>query len=237
MPREIETVSLTTCPDCGHSISDLAPACIHCGRPRDLTVSSETASLQAGSTSGLQSLPRRSAVLTSFPLFPVATHKFIVLSVVSFTAYTFYWFYQNWKRIKTASQENLSPFWRTAFAPLWGFSLFRHIRTLACAQGIAADWSPDLLGTVFLVLNVLWNLPAPWWWISLAVFVPAIPVQQTAQRVNELYATAVGEGRNDVYSPGNVAMIVIGGLILALAIMGSFMPDSVPLPIFTVVMR
>ena len=69
------------------------------------------------------------------------------------------------------------------------------------------------------------------------MFVPAIPVQQTAQRVNELYATAVGEGRNDSYSPGNVAMIVIGGLILALAIMGSFMPDSVPLPIFTVVMR
>jgi hypothetical protein len=182
-------------------------------------------------------MPRRSAVLTSFPLFPVATHKFIVLSVVSFTAYTFYWFFQNWKRIKTASQENLSPFWRTAFAPLWGFSLFRHIRTLASAQGIAADWTPNLLGTVFLVLNVLWNLPAPWWWISLAVFVPAIPVQQTAQRVNELYATAVGEGRNDSYSPGNVAMIVIGGLILALAIMGSFMPDSVPLPIFTVVMR
>ena len=189
------------------------------------------------STSGLQSMPRVSAVLTSFPLFPVATHKFIVLSLVSFTAYTFYWFYQNWKRIKAASQETLSPFWRTAFAPLWGFSLFSHIRTLASTQGIAAGWSPALLGTFFFVLNFLWSLPDAWWWISLAVFVPVIPVQQTAQRVNEIYAESVGEARNDTYSFGNVAMIIIGGLLLALAIMGSFMPDSSPLPRLITVMR
>jgi hypothetical protein len=231
-------VSLTSCPDCGQSISDLAPACIHCGRPRNLAVSPETASLRAGRTPALQSMPgRESAVLTSFPLFPVATHKFIVLSLVSFTAYTFYWFYQNWKRIKTASQENLSPFWRTAFAPLWGFSLFSQIRILASAQGIAADWSPGLLGTMFLVLNSLWILPDPWSWISLAVFVPAIPIQQTAQRVNEICAKSVGEPQNDTYTAGNVAMIVIGGLVLTLAIMGSFMPDLRPLPVFTIVMR
>lgn len=230
-------MSLTTCPDCGQSVSDLAPACIHCGRPRSLAASTETASLQAGHTPGLQSIPRVSAVLTNYPLFPVATHKFIVLSLVSFTLYTFYWFYQNWKRIKTASQANLSPFWRTAFAPLWGFSLFSHIRTIASAQGIAADWNPSLLGTCFLVLNVLWQLPDPWWWISLAVFGPVIPVHQTAQRVNAIYAQSVNEARNETYTSGNVAMILIGGLILALAIMGSFMPDSSPLPRFITVMR
>lgn len=62
------------------------------------------------STSALQSRPRESASLATFPLFPVATHKFIVLSLVSFSAYTFYWFYQSWKRINTASPETLSPF-------------------------------------------------------------------------------------------------------------------------------
>jgi hypothetical protein len=110
-------------------------------------------------TSGLQSMPTGSAVPPSFPLFPVATHKFIVLSLVSFTAYTFYWFYQNWKRIKTGSQETLSPFWRTAFAPVWGISLFSRIRTMASTQGIAAGWSPALLGTFFFVLNFFWNMP------------------------------------------------------------------------------
>jgi hypothetical protein len=209
------------------------------GKPDGIkpTVSPEAALPQSERTPEPQSIPRVSAVLTSFPLFPVATHKFIVLSLVSFTAYTFYWFYQNWRRIKAASQENLSPFWRTAFAPLWGFSLFNRIRTLASAQGIAADWSPQLLGTVFFVLNSVWILPDPWPWISLAVFGPAIPVQQTAQRVNEIYAKSVGEAPNDTYSAGNIAMIVIGGLLLAVAIMSSFMPASAPLPLFTIVMR
>jgi hypothetical protein len=201
------------------------------------TVSPEAALPQAGSTPGPQSMPRVSAVLTSFPLFPVATHKFIVLSLVSFTAYTFYWFYQNWRRMKAASQENLSPFWRTVFAPLWGFSLFNRIRTLASAQGIAADWNPQLVGTFFFVLNSVWILPDPWPWLSLAVFGPAIPVQQTAQRVNDIYAKSVGEAPNDTYSAGNIAMIVMGGLLLATAIMSSFMPDSAPLPLFTIVKR
>jgi hypothetical protein len=29
---------LVTCPDCGHDISDLAPTCIHCGRPMQTAV-------------------------------------------------------------------------------------------------------------------------------------------------------------------------------------------------------
>ncbi len=53
------------------------------------------------------------------PLFPVATHKFIVLSVCSLGIYELYWCYQNWKRLKQASGERLSPFWRAVFAPLW----------------------------------------------------------------------------------------------------------------------
>ena len=189
------------------------------------------------STSALQSMPRVSAVLTSFPLFPVATHKFIVLSLVSFTAYTFYWFYQNWKRIKAGSHETLSPFWRTAFAPLWAFSLFSRIRTMAATQGVAAGWSPALLGTLFVALNLVWNLPGVWWWISLAVFVPMLPVQQTAQRVNDMYAESVDEARNDTYGFGNVVMIIIGGLVLALAFVGSFMLDSSSLPLLITVMR
>lgn len=213
-------MSLTTCPHCGYSVSELAPTCPHCGRPR----------------ATLPSVPRASAILTFFPLFPVATHKFIILSIFTFTAYSFYWFYQNWKRLKAASQETLSPFWRTAFAPLWGFSLFSRIRAMASEQGMSTDWSPAVLGTGFLALNLAWNLPDPWWWISWAVLLPLIPVQQTAHRMNEIYANSVKESRNETYSPGNVVMIVIGGLILALLIISAVMPEWRPTQIITVSM-
>jgi hypothetical protein len=47
--------------------------------------------------------------LLEYPLFPVATHKFIVLSLCSFGLYQFYWIYQNRKRLKRASGERSIP--------------------------------------------------------------------------------------------------------------------------------
>lgn len=108
---------------------------------------------------------------------------------------------------------------------------------MAITQGIPAGWSPAVLGLLFFVLNFLWNLPDGWWWISLAVFVPVIPVQRTAQRVNAIYADSVEEPGNDTYNFGNVALIIIGSLVLALAIIGSFMLDSSRLPVLNTVMR
>ena len=217
---EMSGMSLTNCSGCGYSVSELAPTCPHCGRHRVTS----------------QSLPHVSAILTSFPLFPVATHKFITLSIFTFSAYSFYWFYQNWKRLKAASHETMSPFWRTVFAPLWGFSLFDRIRVMASEEGIGTGWNPVMLGTVFLAFNIAWNLPDPWSWVSCGMLLPLIPVQQTAHRINEIYANSVGEARNETYSTGNVAIIVIGGLILALIIISAFIPEWRTTRIITVSM-
>jgi len=175
-----------------------------------------------------------SPVLTSFPLFPVSTQKFILLSIFSLQAYSLYWFYQNWKRLKAASQESLSPFWRTAFAPLWGFSLFSRIRALASEQDVPTNWSPAVLGTLFLVLNLFVAVPDPWVWISLALFLPLVPVQQTAHRINAIYASSVKEARNETYSFSNIATIVVGGLILALLLIQTFIPEWGGMPMMTV---
>ena len=60
---------------------------------------------------------------TSLPFFPVATHKFLILSICSFSIYELYWCYKNWQRIQDATGESIDPFWRAFFAPLWVFSL------------------------------------------------------------------------------------------------------------------
>lgn len=51
------------------------------------------------------------------------------------------------------------------------------------------------------------------------------PVQQAAQRTNERYAAVITEERNDSYSTANVALIVLGGLALILAVVATFMPE------------
>lgn len=224
-------MTLITCPDCGHSVSDRAPVCVQCGRPLGAVPSTPTHPPQAASAAMVAALapPQADAEAAPgvgpLPLFPVATHKFIVLSICTFGIYELYWCYQNWKRLKSASGENLSPFWRAFFAPLWGFSLFKRICAAAVSAGVPVDWSSGALATFYLVLNMTWRLPDPWWLISIATLIPMIPVQQAAQRVNERHAVLSTEWRNDNYSTANVATIVIGGVSLILAVIGTFMPE------------
>src|SRR5688572_13607711 len=198
-------MSLVPCPDCAQSVSDAAPACIHCGRP----LSAAAVSPGAGSL---------------YPYFPVATHKFIVLSLCSLNFYTLYWCYNNWWRIRQRSGEQLSPFWRAFFAPIWVFSLFGRIGSDAQTRGIAVGWSTALLGIAYLVVSAFGAVSEAWWVMSLASFVPFIPVVSTTHRVNA--AKAAAEQRNDSYSGGNVAVILLGGLILVLMVVGTFLPPE-----------
>jgi hypothetical protein len=165
-------VTLITCPDCGRSVSDAAPACVQCGRPLGSAPPPAPRPPRASAASmvaaPIQQHTEAQATLGTgpLPLFPVATHKFIVLSICTFGIYELYWCYQNWKRLKTSSGENLSPFWRAFFAPLWGFSLFKRIRAEAVSAGVPVEWNSGVLATFYLVLTITWRLPDPWWLIS-----------------------------------------------------------------------
>lgn len=159
----------------------------------------------------------------SLPLFPVATHKFIVLSIFTLGLYELYWCYQNWKRLKSVSGQSLSPFWRALFAPFWVFSLFKRIHDEATSAGISVGWSSDALALAYFILDMTWRLPDPLWLLGFAAFVPMIPVQEAAQCVNGRCAAQSAEPRNDSYSVGNVATIMIGGLILVLVLIGIVM--------------
>jgi hypothetical protein len=159
------------------------------------------------------------------PLFQVATHKFIVLSVCSFGLYELYWWYRNWKCLKAASGEDLSPFWRTFFAPFWAYSLFRRIRALAAARGVDAGYHPGVLATAYVVLSLLWRLPDPWWLLSLASIGALIPVQQTAERLNGVHPRPGPDAVNDNYTALNLATILIGGVLVLLSVVGTFLPE------------
>jgi hypothetical protein len=163
--------------------------------------------------------------IAAYPLFPVSTHKFIVLSICTLGLYQLYWCYQQWKRISEARNEALSPFWRAFFAPLFGFSLFERIRVEARMAGVDVAWQPMLLGTMYLVLSVLSRLPDPWWLLTFASLLPLILVQRTSHRVNARQATITTEPSNEGYSKVNIATIVVGGLFLVLALLGTFLPD------------
>ena len=156
------------------------------------------------------------------PYFPVATHKFVALSLCTLGFYEIYWFYKNWQRVQRRTGELLSPFWRALFAALWGFAFFRRVTEHATLEGERPAWSATLLGALFLVLTVAWRLPDPWWLVSLLSFVPLLPVLHATQRLNARLAPGAPE--NGDYSVVNILTLIVGGTVLCLAIIGTFLP-------------
>lgn len=157
----------------------------------------------------------------TYPFFPVATHKFMVLSIFSFGLYDLYWSYQHWKRVRADSGEILSPFWRAFFAPLWNFVLFGEIRDTALAGGLKVRWHTGVLAGSYLLLSASSWLPNPWGLFSLCAFLPLVPVQLAAQRINALHGASVKEYRNTKYSAANIILIAVGGVLLFLTLLGS----------------
>jgi hypothetical protein len=169
-------------------------------------------------------LQQTAQTVTRHEFFPVALHKFVVLSVCTLSFYSVYWCYQNWRRIRERTGEQLSPFWRAMFEPFWVFSLFGRIRERAAERGTTAAWSPTLLGAAYLVFCAMGSLPDPWWLVGLAGFIPFLPVVQTIQTLNE--SDAATESRNEAYSGANLATILVGGAIVVLAVAGTFMSED-----------
>jgi hypothetical protein len=202
-------MSLIPCADCGQQVSDASAACIHCGRPM--------------STAPL-TVPAPAAVPGLYPYFPVATHKFVILSLCTLNFYPLYWCYQNWWRIGRRSGEELSPFWRSFFAPIWAFGLFQRIREDARTRGVVVGWSAVLLAALYFTVCFMGALPDEWWLVSQVTFIPFLPVVHTIHQVNDTVSAT--ESRNENYSGGNVAAIVLGGLFLLLAVVGTFLPKE-----------
>lgn len=197
-------MTLMSCPDCGKNVSDEAPSCIHCGRP-----------LNGDGIAG---------EAPAFTLFPVAPHKLAIMSICTFGFYELYWAYQQWKRIRLNSHESISAFWRAVFAPFWGFSLFNHVDGIASGRHVHFGWGGGLLGLMYLVLNLSWRLPDPYWLVSFATFVPLVIVQRSINVLNA--AEQSNENPNTSYTAANIVAIVIGGLLFLFAVLGTVMPSE-----------
>ena len=85
--------------------------CVQCGCPLGPEQANHPQAIQNALSAATEDIAIQQTDLRAFsssrlPLFPVATHKFIVLSICTLGIYELYWCYQNWKRIKAASRPH-----------------------------------------------------------------------------------------------------------------------------------
>ena len=146
------------------------------------------------------------------PWFPVATHKFIVLSIFSFGVYDFYWVYQNWRRVQRATGDAISPFGRTFLVvPIYAFPLLRRIRRSGAAAGIVARWNPDLLAIAFIALAFTPLFQNVGFFLSVISCAPLVPPVMTIAAING--AAGDPEGVNDRYTLPCVVAIAFGAFV------------------------
>ena len=157
------------------------------------------------------------------PFFAVSVRKLTVLSICTFGIYQVYWFYKHWQRVRERG-ESVLPVMRAIFGIFFCYALFSRVRdydhpnvrseTLA-AGGLALGW---------VVLQLVANLPNPFYLLTFASVVFLVPVQSRINRINE--EVAPDHDPNSRFSGWNWFGIVIGGLLFLLAIIGSTLPEG-----------
>jgi hypothetical protein len=173
--------------------------------------------------SGIVSIRQVPAQVGRPRFFDVSLTKFFIMSLATFGLYNLYWFYKQWQSERSYTREDLSPFWRTAFATLWAFSLFRRIKAAVERARPGDSFEAIPFAIAYFVLSATVRLPDPAWLVTFFSVLPLLPAQAAINRVNTDLAPSAPH--NDRFTASNVIVIVVGVLMLALAIIGALFPD------------
>ena len=152
--------------------------------------------------------------------FPVSIVKLVLLSICSFGLYEVYWFAKNWQLIKKRERSNIRPVWRAIFAIFFCYALFRKVDEAAKVSGISSIPS-SLLAISWIVINLLSQLPDPFWFISFLSVLCLVQIQRTVNHINMLHAPS--HNPNSDFSGWNILLVVVGSILFVLSAIGVFL--------------
>ncbi len=147
--------------------------------------------------------------------FAVSIPKLIVMSVCTFGSYEIYWFYEHWDEVKNQTRENLWPFWRAFFSPLFCYSLFTRIKETSSTEGVRSRYPLGLDAFIWIAL-----VATGYYEFLIIPFLTFLPLVHVQRQVNELHRkVAPRADKNARFSGLNIAAIAVGGgLILTTSV-------------------
>lgn len=150
---------------------------------------------------------------------------FVLLCIAGSGIYITYWFYKNWKFIKEHDNlANIFPFSRAILQPLFAYSLFERIFTLAKEKGYKRKHYPGLISGAYIALSIPYVLyPNPYWLISTFFFIPLIAVVKALNYYWRQEQPSLRERKRFV--GGEIAVLIIGGIVLIFVLVVTFMPQ------------
>jgi hypothetical protein len=159
------------------------------------------------------------------PFFAVSVMKLLVMSICTAGFYQLYWFYKNWDRIKADERLDIMPLMRAIFSVFFCYQLFARMKNFEHPGVQPGKLLAGPLATIWIVTNIMWRLPDPYWLPSLFSFIALLPAQRRANKINA--AVDPGHLPNNRFTALNWVAIVIFASIFMLAIIGIFLPEPV----------
>ena len=163
------------------------------------------------------------AARPELPYFSVSAAKLLVMTFCTSGLYGLYWFYKNWSLIKKRDAPTIRPFWRAFFALFFCHACFKDIRASAEKRGLQNPFNADAMAVGWILTTVLWRLPDPYWLVTHLAVLFLLPVQAAANEINR--RDFPDHEVNSRFSGWNIFGIVVGGLLMVLSVLGTFMPD------------
>lgn len=152
------------------------------------------------------------------------TLKLAVLSVATIGFANVHWAYRNWKHLKARDKDTSWPWARALFTHLTLYHLGRNINW----DAQRSDLPPVAVGWLsvgfFILMGVSGRLPPPFWMICTMAFLPLIPLNNLARRVNAL--AQMDSTPDDKFTTLNWVTIVLGLLLWGIIIFGMTHPDG-----------
>ncbi len=164
------------------------------------------------------------AARPELPYFSVSTTKLLVMTLCTFGLYELYWFYKNWSLIKKRDSLTIRPFWRAAFAVFFCHGCFKDVRDGAEKRGLPNNFNADGMAAGWILTTILWRLPDPYWLVTHCAVLFLLPVQAAANEINR--KDFPDHEINSRFTAMNIFGVVVGGLLLILGVVGTFMPDA-----------
>jgi len=175
------------------------------------------------------------------PWFAVGQNKLMVMALCTGGLYVVYWFERQFRFQKQALGERSWPLARGLFSIFFAHDLFRRIQIAARYLEIRASWSAKSQATTFVVCAILARIAdrasakltsgttslvlSLLGILFVALFtLPLVKVQGTVNEILE--RTQPNFVRNERFSVWNWLVIALGVTVLALAALGSLIPDE-----------